>query len=239
MRTCRALSPHLDDGLRLGTVLRQRREALGRSREDLARRAHVSTETLTKIERGDTVDPGLFTVKALADSLDWSVDVLLDTVEGTPLPLTPLRFTANRGLLSIGYEGRTVDDLVHELTRRNVAVLADVRLNPISRKPGLSKKALTAALNAAGIDYEHLPALGNPKDNRAGFADPHDGVPRSRYSQILATPAAAAAAKHLTSIAANHLVAILCFERDEQTCHRQLVLDYIRARTPHTVIQRA
>ena len=198
----------------------------------------MSTETLTKIERGDTVDPGLFTVKALADSLDWSVDTLLDTVDETPLPVTPLRFTANRGLLSIGYEGRTVDDLVHELTQRKVAVLADVRLNPISRKPGLSKKALTAALHAAGIAYVHLPALGNPRDNRAGFADPQNGQPRNRYTQILTTPAAVAATLHLTNIAEHDLVAVLCFERDEQTCHRQLILANIRAQSPHSVIQR-
>jgi transcriptional regulator with XRE-family HTH domain len=239
MRTNRALSPHLDDGLRLGAVLRQRREELGRSREDLARRARVSTETVTKIERGETIDPGLFTARALAHHLGWSVDVLLDTIDHAPLSLTPRRFTASRGLLSIGYEGRTAEDLIDELSQRKVAVLADVRLNPISRKAGLSKRALAAALGAAGIEYEHLPALGNPKENRERFADPTDAQPRARYAQILATPAATAATGHVAAMADRSLVALLCFERAEQTCHRQLILDAIRARSPHTIIQRA
>lgn len=239
MRPTRAVSRHLDDGLRLGTVLRQRREALGRSREAVARQAHVSTVTLTKIERGDTVDPGLFTVRSVAGALEWSVDDVLSTAAASPLPVTPLRFTAEHGLLSIGYEGRTVDELVHELTARQVAVLVDVRLTPISRKPGLSKTALASALTRAGIRYEHLPALGNPRANRAGFANPNDEEPRARFRQLLDTPAAADAARHLTTIAEHALIAVMCFERDERTCHRHLVLDHIRDRSPQAVIQRA
>jgi hypothetical protein len=33
----------------------------------------------------------------------------------------------------------------------------------------MSKRKLAAALADAGIDYMHLPALGNPKDNRQPF----------------------------------------------------------------------
>jgi hypothetical protein len=40
------------------------------------------------------------------------------------------------GLLSVGYEGRTVDDLVDLLVAEGVEVVADVRLTPMSRKPG-------------------------------------------------------------------------------------------------------
>jgi len=239
MRTSRALSRHLDDGLRLGTLVRRRREELGRSRAELARRAQLSTETLTKIERGDTVDPGLFTVRALADSLDWSLDQLLDSVDQTPRPITPVRFSAAHGLLSIGYEGRTADELVHELTVRKVRILADVRLNPISRKAGLSKRALATELGAQSVEYMHLPALGNPKDNRAGFADPCATQPRTRYAQILHSPAGASATQHLARLAERSLVAVLCFEREELVCHRQMILDTVRDRSPHIVIQRA
>ncbi|MDR1430587.1 MAG: DUF488 domain-containing protein, partial [Propionibacteriaceae bacterium] len=47
--------------------------------------------------------------------------------------------------------------------------LVDVRQTPISRKRGLSKTALGAALSEAGIDYIHLRELGNPRDNRDGY----------------------------------------------------------------------
>ncbi|HEX8508590.1 MAG TPA: DUF488 domain-containing protein [Propionibacteriaceae bacterium] len=69
-------------------------------------------------------------------------------------------------LISVGYEGRDVEGLVASLTQQRVAVLVDVRLTPLSRKPGLSKKRLASTLAEHGIDYLHLPALGNPKDNR-------------------------------------------------------------------------
>ncbi|MDG4769766.1 DUF488 domain-containing protein [Solwaraspora sp. WMMD792] len=59
------------------------------------------------------------------------------------------------GLIGIGYEGRSVDGLIAELRAAGVSRLVDVRLTPISRKPGFSKSALAKALNAAGIAYEH------------------------------------------------------------------------------------
>ena len=72
-------------------------------------------------------------------------------------------------LCTVGYERRTVDELITTLTRAAVEVLVDVRLTPLSRKPGLSKNRIATRLYAAGIDYLHLPQLGNPRDNRDGF----------------------------------------------------------------------
>lgn len=70
-------------------------------------------------------------------------------------------------LLSVGYEGRDVEELIAELTSSDVSVLIDVRLTPLSRKPGMSKRKLAARLETEGISYVHAKALGNPKDNRA------------------------------------------------------------------------
>ncbi len=54
-------------------------------------------------------------------------------------------------LVSIGYEGKTLSDLVTQLLEQGVRVLVDVRLTPLSRKPGLSKTKLTEAqAKAAG-----------------------------------------------------------------------------------------
>src|SRR3954471_17458392 len=58
-------------------------------------------------------------------------------------------------LVSIGYEGKTVVDLVAQLLEQGVRVLVDVRLTPLSRKPGLSKSKLAEALVAVGIIYVH------------------------------------------------------------------------------------
>jgi hypothetical protein len=51
-------------------------------------------------------------------------------------------------LVSIGYEGKSVGDIVAQLLQQDVRVLVDVRLTPLSRKPGLSKTKLSQALAA-------------------------------------------------------------------------------------------
>ncbi|WP_418606636.1 DUF488 family protein [Georgenia sp. SUBG003] len=61
-------------------------------------------------------------------------------------------------LIGWGYEGRSIDLLA--LTKATGAkTVADVRLNPISRKAGFSKRALSAALDAADVRYVHFRGL--------------------------------------------------------------------------------
>src|SRR5205085_6906860 len=69
-------------------------------------------------------------------------------------------------LLTIGYEGCTIDAVVAALRQAGAQLLIDVRAVPQSRKPGFSKRQLAAALDEAGIAYVHLQALGTPKPGR-------------------------------------------------------------------------
>lgn len=46
-------------------------------------------------------------------------------------------------LTSVGYEGRSIDELISDLHGRSVAVPVDVHLTPLSRKPGMSKFGLS------------------------------------------------------------------------------------------------
>ena len=82
--------------------------------------------------------------------------------------------------LGIGYEGLSLDAFVERLVREGIAVVADVRLTPLSRKPGFSKRALTEGLAQHGIRYVHLPSLGNPKWNRAGFGGSDEDRSRAK-----------------------------------------------------------
>ena len=50
-------------------------------------------------------------------------------------------------------------------------------------------------------------------------------VGRERYRASLRTPEARAALKQLTFWRQDHHVALLCFERDEERCHRSVVLE--------------
>ncbi|MCT2059583.1 MULTISPECIES: DUF488 domain-containing protein [Dietzia] len=134
-------------------------------------------------------------------------------------------------VVSIGYEGRTADDLISDLRRQDVQVLVDVRLTPLSRKPGLSKTKLAAALAAAGIGYVHARSLGNPKDNRDAYRA-GDQSSRQRFEEILESSAADDALSHVAELLDGGSVALLCFERDHSTCHRHQVAEALAGRAP-------
>lgn len=130
-------------------------------------------------------------------------------------------------MIGIGYEGLSLDQLVARLRAERVDVLVDVRLTPLSRKPGFSKRALSEALSAAGIRYVHDRRLGNPKDNRAAYADAASdagATARSRYRELIDTGAGADAVRELAALAEENVVAVLCFEADGAHCHREQVI---------------
>ena len=133
-----------------------------------------------------------------------------------------------RGFTSVGYEGYTLDEFIAALRANEVTVVADVRLNAVSRRRGFSKTALRDALEAAGIGYVHLRALGNPPDNRAGFRGKDPQPAKARFAQRLCSSTAQADLRELASLGNSGVVAVLCVERDPQQCHRTVVIDAVR-----------
>lgn len=134
-------------------------------------------------------------------------------------------------MLGIGYEGLALEALIDQLQTQGVEVLVDVRLNAISRKAGYSKRALSAALDAAGIRYIHDSRLGNPKDNRAAYAEttsPDGAAARDRFRQLLSAADAAEGIRELAGLAEHNTVALLCYEADESHCHRQQIIAAVR-----------
>lgn len=130
---------------------------------------------------------------------------------------------ASSVVISIGYQQRTLEDLLELLQSHNVAVLVDVRLTPLSRKRGFSKTALSNALLDAGIEYRHERALGNPKDNRDHFRRGLKAA-RDRYTNHL-TNYAASAYSRVMELVRSKRIALLCYERDHSACHRSCILE--------------
>jgi len=142
--------------------------------------------------------------------------------------------------IGVGYEGQTIDSFLTRLRLRDVKTVVDVRLTPLSRKRGFSKRALAEVLDANGIAYLHLPQLGNPKDNRDGFgsvSSPEGLLARERYVALLETEAAGEAVDRVVDELRQGTVALLCFEADEAHCHRHEVLEAIRARQNQLALQ--
>jgi transcriptional regulator with XRE-family HTH domain len=196
------------------------------SRPLLAERTHMSKNTLMAIEQGRVADPGIFTVASLIGVLGISLDALAQlasTVSGTSIRET--RMTA--GIVSVGYEGREIGEFVDDLRQRGVRTLVDVRLTPISRRPGFSKTRLKGALESGGIEYLHYRELGNPKTNRAAFRGPAVEQGRSRFRALLSVPEAQVALGALRQRAGREVVAVLCFEKEHDACHRKVVIDAV------------
>jgi uncharacterized protein (DUF488 family) len=138
-------------------------------------------------------------------------------------------------LSTIGYEGTTIDKVVTTLKNANVALLIDVRAVPQSRKPGFSKRQLAAALDEVGIAYVHLQALGTPKPGRDAVRAGHPERMVPIFRDHMTSDRSRTELAQATQLARERPSCLLCFERDHNTCHRQLVAEMIVAETRQTV----
>jgi hypothetical protein len=130
------------------------------------------------------------------------------------------------GLVTIGYEGRSLESYLNELLRDGVTMLCDVRRNPLSRKYGFSKGTLSKACEGVGIRYEHLPELGIASEQRQELhtqAD-YDGL-FAEYERDNLPPQRAALDKIRGWVTAGERVALTCFERLPEQCHRHCVAE--------------
>jgi uncharacterized protein (DUF488 family) len=126
-------------------------------------------------------------------------------------------------IYTIGYEGTDIGRFVSTLKAVGIEVLVDVRAVALSRKKGFSKNALRQHLEAAGIRYEHLIDLGDPKEGReAARAGRYDDF-RRVYTRHLKSGPAQEALQELGEIVREAVTCLMCFERDPQTCHRSIV----------------
>jgi hypothetical protein len=129
-------------------------------------------------------------------------------------------------VITIGYEGRTLERYLNELLQSGVTLLCDVRRNPISRKYGFSKSSLATGCAGVGIRYEHLPELGIASEQRqsletqadydALFAD-YERTSLPQQGQALATIQG--------WVGSGQSVALTCYELLPQQCHRHCVAE--------------
>jgi uncharacterized protein (DUF488 family) len=127
---------------------------------------------------------------------------------------------------TIGYEGRTLERYLNELLRASVTLLCDVRRNAISRKYGFSKGTLAKVCKGVGIRYEHLPELGIASEQRRSLetqAD-HDAL-FAEYERQSLPEQGHALVKIREWTGAGDRVALTCYERLPQQCHRHCVAE--------------
>ncbi len=135
-------------------------------------------------------------------------------------------------LWTIGYEKLLPGALVAELEAAGVRRVLDVRFRPQSRRPGMSKTRLGALLAEHGIAYEHRRALGTPPDLRALYRAGRVAEAAAAYRVHLEDTAADELDGLARELAAGPATALLCLEADPAACHRSVVADALRRRSP-------
>ena len=123
-------------------------------------------------------------------------------------------------LFTIGYSRRSLDEVVGMLHEHEIPALVDVRMWANSRfKPEFSKNRLAAGLEASGIAYVYLRALGNAGKfsgaDRVVIHNPEEGFPEL-----------------ITLLERHGSIAIMCLERDARECHRMDVAVEMARRLP-------
>lgn len=138
-------------------------------------------------------------------------------------------------LLTIGYEGCTIDGVLKTLMDARVGLLIDVRAVAASRKPGFSKRQLAAGLDATGIRYVHLQGLGTPKPGRDAVRAGHPERMEPIFREHMTSDRAQTELAQARILAREQRVCLLCFERDHTTCHRRLVAEMVTEETGQAV----
>jgi uncharacterized protein (DUF488 family) len=142
---------------------------------------------------------------------------------------------SGKTLYLIGYEKSGLAEFLATLTAAGVATVVDVRDLPLSRRAGFSKRQLQAAIEAAGMRYRHLRALGTPPEGR----EANKRRQWERFWRIvddkLATAEAELALQELAVVAAATPTCLLCYEADWHICHRRRIGEILSARHGFTI----
>jgi uncharacterized protein (DUF488 family) len=127
-------------------------------------------------------------------------------------------------IFTVGYEGRTVAQLVLRLREAGIERVLDVRARPSSPRPGFSKGSLAKAFAAEGIPYVHLGEAGNPF--LALASNDLEGALASYRAHLAAHPEIVA---QVQMSASGARTALLCAEASPRRCHRGVLAEALVA----------
>ena len=134
---------------------------------------------------------------------------------------------------TVGHSTRPIEEFIQILKAHGVALLVDIRTIPRSRRnPQFGREILPVSLEAAGIEYRHLPGLGglrrakpdstNTAWRNASFRGYADYMQTEEFRENL---------QKLIELGAGKPTAIMCAEAVPWRCHRSLVADALVARS--------
>jgi len=125
-------------------------------------------------------------------------------------------------ILTIGYGGRSAEDLLATLKREGVRFLVDVRSNPLSRfNPDFSAEPLREKLQASGIRYVSMgDALGGRPKDQTCYENGHVVYERVQQKKFFKVGLDRLLKAHAQGIR----VCLFCSEIRPEECHRSKMI---------------
>ena len=141
----------------------------------------------------------------------------------------------NHTLFTIGYEGRSLEEYLNRLLIFGVRTLCDVRKNAYSQKYGFSKVQLQPACEGVGIKYIHIPELGIESDQRQALYSQADyDLLFENYRKTVLARNDEQLERIVKLIDKDERVALTCFEKNVNQCHRTQIARKIMRKTDIT-----
>ncbi|HVX05247.1 MAG TPA: DUF488 domain-containing protein [Rhodanobacteraceae bacterium] len=133
-------------------------------------------------------------------------------------------------LWTIGHSTRGLDELIALLKDNAIAMLADVRHFPGSRRyPHFNAEPLRQGLHDAGIGYAAFTDLGGRRKVRPDSPNTAWRNPAFRgYADYMQTDAFHAGIERLKALVSKQRTAIMCSEALWWRCHRGLISDVFK-----------
>jgi uncharacterized protein (DUF488 family) len=113
--------------------------------------------------------------------------------------------------------------------------LADIREKPFSRNPDFRAKALAGFCAEAGIEYGAWPRLGSTEGQRLHLETSGDLAWFMGTFRHYATTSLDAELAQLAAVASRKSVALLCYERCHDECHRSIIADLVAEQLDATI----
>ncbi|MBN2377604.1 MAG: DUF488 domain-containing protein [Sedimentisphaerales bacterium] len=123
-------------------------------------------------------------------------------------------------IYTMGYEGRSTDGFLNNVLQHGIKTIVDVRSNPLSRKYGLSKNALSKNSGNLGIEYKHIPELGIPSERRKNLLNIDDYKKLFNWYEKEIPQKQPQALNILGDIMRIAPTVLICYEKDAEYCHR-------------------
>ncbi|MFO8109611.1 MAG: DUF488 domain-containing protein [Thermoplasmata archaeon] len=112
-------------------------------------------------------------------------------------------------IYTVGYEGKTQDDLLKLISEKGIRHLVDVRTSTGSQRSEFCGDALKKFLFNKGILYKHIKELG--------------GLNVEDYTERMQTEGWRQAFLDLLEFASEAPTVIMCMEKEPSKCHRRFI----------------